>query len=246
MNQFGRNTIGGIGLGGYRVSADPTNLAYKLQGVTLDWAQVPVYGNEVQSVTITGGPTGGTYTLTFAGQTTSGIAHNATAATVQTALAALSTIGAGNVVVTGDAGGPYRVEFVGALAYTNVAQMTATSSLTGGSSPGVTIATVDQGGAALPGGVVTQAGERVLRAGTIIYKDAGTGQYRPWVPGITLVRGECYIVDRHCFGSIDLPVIGEVFDFGRAIHARLRVGGFRMPTLADFLTAFPGVQLHKD
>lgn len=42
----------------------------------------------------------GTYTLTHNGQTTSAIAWNATAATVQTALEALSSIGAGNVLVT--------------------------------------------------------------------------------------------------------------------------------------------------
>lgn len=104
--------------------------------------------DEVQTVTITGAPTGGTFDLTFAGQTTAAIAYNATAATVQAALAALSNIGAGNVTVTGNAGGPYTVDFVGTLANTDVAQMTATSSLTGGTSPGVTIATTTAGGAA--------------------------------------------------------------------------------------------------
>lgn len=48
--------------------------------------------------------TGGTFTLTFGGQTTSAIAYNATTATVQAALAALSSVGAGNVTVTGTAG----------------------------------------------------------------------------------------------------------------------------------------------
>jgi hypothetical protein len=44
---------------------------------------------------------GGTFTLTFGGQTTSALAWNASASTVQTALRALSTVGAGNVTVTG-------------------------------------------------------------------------------------------------------------------------------------------------
>ncbi|MGW4119889.1 hypothetical protein [Nocardia sp. NPDC004711] len=68
--------------------------------------------NPLQSkftVTIGGSPTGGTFPLTFNGQTASGIAYNATAAAVQTALEALSSIGAGNVTVTGSAGGPYTV-----------------------------------------------------------------------------------------------------------------------------------------
>lgn len=47
-------------------------------------------------------PTGGTYTLTFEGQTTGAIAYNASASAVQTALNALSTVTArGGVTVTG-------------------------------------------------------------------------------------------------------------------------------------------------
>jgi len=46
----------------------------------------------------------GTFTLSYGGQTTSAIAYNASTSTVQTALQALSTIGAGNVTVTGNPG----------------------------------------------------------------------------------------------------------------------------------------------
>jgi hypothetical protein len=107
-------------------------------------------GNEVQSVTITGTPTGGTFTLTYSGQTTSGIAYNATAATVQAALEALSNIAVGDVSVTGGPGPgtAFIVEFTGTLGNTNVAAMTASgASLTGGSTPGVTIATAQAGAA---------------------------------------------------------------------------------------------------
>ncbi|MFW3477497.1 hypothetical protein [Streptomyces microflavus] len=48
--------------------------------------------NEVQTLTVTGGPTGGTFTITWSGQTTAAIAYNATAAVVQTALEALSNV----------------------------------------------------------------------------------------------------------------------------------------------------------
>jgi hypothetical protein len=103
--------------------------------------------NEVQTVTITGSPTGGTFTLTYSGQTTAGIAYNATAATVKNALQALSTVGNGNVSVTGSAGGPYTVTFQGDLAGVNAAAMTASGAgLTGGSSPAVSIATDTAGG----------------------------------------------------------------------------------------------------
>ena len=103
--------------------------------------------NEVQTVTITGSPTGGTFTLTYSGQTTAGIAYNATATTVKNALQALSTVGNGNVAVTGSAGGPYTVTFQGDLAGINAAAMTASGAgLTGGSSPAVNIATATAGG----------------------------------------------------------------------------------------------------
>lgn len=99
-------------------------------------------GPETQVVTITGTPTGGTFTLTYSGQTTSGIAYNASAATVQAALEALSNIGTGNVKASGGAlpGTAVSVKFVGKFYNTNVAAMTASgASLTGGSSPAVAI-----------------------------------------------------------------------------------------------------------
>jgi hypothetical protein len=107
--------------------------------------------NEVQTVTITGSPTGGTFTLTYAGQTTAPIAYNASAATVQAALAALSNIGdtdtTADVAVSGSAGGPYAVTFKGVQGGTDVAQMTATGSFTGGTSPAVGVSTTTAGGA---------------------------------------------------------------------------------------------------
>jgi hypothetical protein len=105
-------------------------------------------GSEVQTVTVSGAPTGGTFTLTYAGQTTSALAYNAAAATVQTALEALSNLAPADVVVTGSAGGPYTITFGGTLANANVAQMTASgASLTGGDSPAVTVDTALTGGA---------------------------------------------------------------------------------------------------
>lgn len=57
--------------------------------------------NEVQNQTALVGATGGTYKLTYNGQTTSALAYNAVAATVQTALEALSNVGTGDIVVSG-------------------------------------------------------------------------------------------------------------------------------------------------
>jgi hypothetical protein len=67
--------------------------------------------NEAQTVTVTGSPTGGTFTLTYSGQTTAAIAYNASALVVQQRLFALSNIEEGQVSVTGSNGGPYTITF---------------------------------------------------------------------------------------------------------------------------------------
>lgn len=111
---------------------------------------VPAEGvDEVQTVTVTGTPTGGTYTLTFSGQTTAGIVYNATSSQVQSALEALSNIAPGDVVC---AGGPHpgtavTVTFGGAYDGADVPQMTASAaSLTGGTTPAVAVTTTTPGG----------------------------------------------------------------------------------------------------
>jgi hypothetical protein len=105
-----------------------------------------VGSNEIQSVTITGSPTGGTFNLAFVGEPTTALAHDVASAAMQAALEAVSTIGEGNVSVTGTAGGPYAVEFVGELAETNLPLMTATANLSGGTAPDVDVAETQAGG----------------------------------------------------------------------------------------------------
>ncbi|MFE7547091.1 hypothetical protein [Streptomyces gardneri] len=97
--------------------------------------------NEVQTLTVTGAPTGGTFTITYSGQTTAAIAYNATAAVVQTALEALSNVNPGDIVVTGNAGGPWTLTYGGQYLGENVAAVTTTESFTGGTTPDITIAT---------------------------------------------------------------------------------------------------------
>lgn len=133
--------------------------------------------NEVQTVTITGTPTDGNFTLTFAGQTTGNIAYNANAGTVQTALEALSNIASGDVAVTGGPGPgtPWVVTFGGAYAKTDVPQMTANGAgLTGGSSPAVAVTTSTPGDAGehptrpTSGGVLALTSANVTPAGKIV------------------------------------------------------------------------------
>jgi len=77
-------------------------------------------GDEVQSVTLTNA-TGGTFRLAFAGYVTAPLAYNATAAQVETALEALTSVD--NVTVTGNAGGPWTVTYGGTQANTNVPRL---------------------------------------------------------------------------------------------------------------------------
>jgi hypothetical protein len=108
--------------------------------------------NEVQTVTFTGTVSGGTFTLTYSGQTTAAIAWNASAATVKTALEDLSNIGVDDVSVSHNGsfgtGAVYTVTFRKALAATNVAQMTSSAASLTGSTPGITHATTTAGVAA--------------------------------------------------------------------------------------------------
>lgn len=126
---------------------DPSGTsAFNIREYVYDGRPV-ILSNEVQTVTITGNPTGGTFTLTFGGQTTTGIPYNAPAAVVQSALGGLSTVGAGNVAVSGSASGPYVVTFGGTLAGAAQPLITASGTgLTGGSSPAVSVVETTQGG----------------------------------------------------------------------------------------------------
>lgn len=77
--------------------------------------------SEVQTIAIVG--SGGTFTITWSGQTTSALAYNASAATVQAALWALSNITDGDVTVT-LSGQTYTLTWLAALG--NVASPTVT------------------------------------------------------------------------------------------------------------------------
>jgi hypothetical protein len=102
----------------------------------------PVPTSEQQTLTITGSPTGGTFTLTYAGQTTAPIQWNAAASAVESALIALSNIGPLDVDCAGGPlpATPVTISFQGALAQTDVALITDTSSLTGGTTPDANVA----------------------------------------------------------------------------------------------------------
>ncbi len=103
--------------------------------------------DEVQTITVTDA-TGGTFTVTYDSEETAPLAYNITPAQLQSALEALTTIGEGNVSVTGVAGTSYVVTFIGALAGTSLDLMVIDDTLTtGGAGVEVTVAETADGGA---------------------------------------------------------------------------------------------------
>jgi hypothetical protein len=125
-----------------------TTLSGAAMGRAIESAQ-SMPGNEVQQIAVNA--TGGTFTVSYAGQTTSAIAYNATAAVLLAALEALSNIPAGALRVTQTVSASplftYLIEFGGSLGETNVAAVTTgVGSLTGGTGA-ATVTTVTSGAA---------------------------------------------------------------------------------------------------
>jgi hypothetical protein len=253
---YGRKT--GLGTTGnpIEVIADGRTDGFKAGGVTVDWSLITAvaaettlsdgtvvaigdkyirYGTildlvgtaEVQAIDLSAGddPTAGTWTITYSGQTTSALAWNASAAAVQAALEALSNIDVGDVVVT-KSGFVYTLTFAGSLG--NVAAVTIGSgSLTGATSVTVTTSTAG----------------------------AGTGLYGPADTSAsdgrqTLARGESFIVNRTVkeseLGSAHVPCFDRGTIFKNRLVVNEQVGGVNAPTYANFLTAFPGIQINAE
>lgn len=111
--------------------------------------------NATQTVTMSGTPTAGTFELSFGGNATSALQFDATSSEVQAALEALSSVGTGNVLVSGGPfpGTPMTVEFRNALGSSVQPLLAVTNDdLTGGTSPSVAVmaGTAGAEGAASP------------------------------------------------------------------------------------------------
>lgn len=127
-----------IDMGSQEITVPPTGLT--LEGHGYDISKLYSTENNYTMFktpncvqTLTSDRTGGTFTLTYDGQTTTDLTWDDTAADVDAALEALSNIGSGDVTCTG---GPLPadilIEFTGTLAMTDVDAITVTDSGTGG------------------------------------------------------------------------------------------------------------------
>ncbi len=116
---------------------------YDVQSVSAD---VPIPFEEVQTVSLAGNPTGGSFTLSYEDKATGPIPVDADAAKVAEALASLEPIGPGNIKAEGGPlpKEPVRITFTGPFTGKDVAELTADSRLTGGENPRAKVGTTTE------------------------------------------------------------------------------------------------------
>ena len=175
-------------------------------------------GNESVSLIKSGTVSGGTFTLSYDGETTAAIAYDATAGTIATALKALSNIGDNDVAVTG---GPAPstavvIEFVGALAHANRSNLTLdNTSITGG---GTMVATITAGTGGAAAGFLFNSVEFTRYPGVALdlatAPDVAATLY--WGPGI---------IDQDKLPTFDTATSGLLDAAARAALTHLRFEG---------------------
>ncbi len=175
---------------------------------------------EVQTATVTGVPTGGTFVLGWPSlsggyDVTVPIAFNAAAATVQTAVDAV--LGAGNTVVTGSVGGPYTITYAQEFLLQDIAvPVLVTNSLTGGTTPTVALATTTPGSSGAIGAYqaystgrascVLARATRTDLAGRIVDEfGSGTALTVPAYSRCTVLGSDLVGVDATAIPSTGLP-----------------------------------------
>lgn len=153
----------------------------KLMQPATDYLLAGAPGNgttQVETLEVTGSPTGGTYTLVFEGYTTAALAYNADATAIQTALRAIPTIGSAGIGVTGT--NPFVATFAAARARTALGRITlGTNALTGGTSPSVSITLTTPGVTANPYKPLAAAKLRRLDTNAVL-NNAGTADVPAW------------------------------------------------------------------
>ncbi|MGO9600207.1 MAG: Calx-beta domain-containing protein [Isosphaeraceae bacterium] len=176
--------------------------------------------SNVQSVTITGAPTGGTFTLSTSGSplppgTTGPIAYNATPAQVQAALVSIPGM-IGNVAVTGSVGA-YTIAFQGAFAGQSLPKLTANASGLTGTTPGVLVAIVNLGGLPVSSPTLIKSVPNSTAA-----KNGNNAQIRVIIEGNQTVGGTGLVVEAsHCVIS---GLIIDGFDIGVSVPLTTDVG----------------------
>jgi flagellar hook-associated protein 2 len=120
-------------LDGYEASAFTKSQAAQDSKIKVDGFPNTSATPEVQTVSLSGSPDDGSFTLTYRGETTSDIDYDATADEIEEALEALSTVNSGDITVSSSIGNGTTFEFASSLG--NVDMLMIKSSLTNGGNP---------------------------------------------------------------------------------------------------------------
>lgn len=164
--------------------------------------------DEVQTLTITGTPTGGTFKLAYKGQTTANIAYNANAAAVQTALRALSRLGAGVVCGGGGLPGtPVTITFTGAKLGKQGQELitVASPAFTGGTTPAASVTRTTPGDAKF-------ANRYMLTSGLPLMYNGGGDKVVEWDGASAATLIGIFDGQRELLGPDDFPII-PVYSF---------------------------------
>ncbi len=198
------------------------------------------HADEVQSLAVSA--TAGTYTLSFEGQTSAPIAFDASAAEVEAALGALSTIGGvgGTLTASGGPGDesattPYTLAFGGSLAQTDVGDISSDSSALTGGNASANLETPTQGRA--PGfGGATEAGYGESESADPIELEAPleglspatTYHLRLWAQnadGIETAEAPTFTTDAIAKPILSDLAVTELTDTGAKVTAKVQLTG---------------------
>lgn len=136
--RFPYGLITGLGM---EFTRDEVTLSGSMIGqLTEDAITLTAGTAEVQTITASGTVSGGTYTITFMGETTTALAYNASNATILAALLVLPNLATGDVTLGGGAlpGTPVTITFGGQYASANVPLISIDGALLTGSTPAYT------------------------------------------------------------------------------------------------------------
>jgi hypothetical protein len=153
--------LAGVGNGNVSVTAATGGWVVEFIGALAKTAVSAISGvcgkNEQQSVALDASVTGGTFTLALGSAVSAAIAYNAAPANVQTALEAVTGIGAGNVSVAAGTPSGWVITFQGTLANSAVALLIGDGTNLVGTITAVTVTEVVVGDSELVAVTETQA-----------------------------------------------------------------------------------------
>jgi hypothetical protein len=259
-------------------NASAATVQANIRGLGGNYASVVV--TKVQNrwtLTEAAGTDGGTFDLLITrggvSREVSGLAWNvASTTTLDAAIEALDIIGAGGVVATGSAGGPYTLVFLPTLGDVEVEVVSDATTTGGVTKGGIAVANLAGGAYVITFPVGTGNVTALTTTATSLTGGASTatvatatggdvtGTYGPYSSAATdgrqnLTRGYCYILNESLteLGPLGLGDAASghsgVFDGGRVWRTRLKIAGANptsiggnQPSAAAFEAAFPRIR----